>query len=179
MDFILSIWLTDVPPLTAGFCRLILVCSVIDATTGVLNTAITATGKIRGYQIGIALSFFLDFIIAFILLFFEVNPILVFASRLLTRGLINMFIGLYHVQNKVRYKISYFMKGVLLPVIVSTLITFPFCLFMMKLYTGWQLLIITSIWSIISVSGCVWFVIFSKDDRKRVKLLLIEKGYGF
>lgn len=51
MEFVLSVWLGDnVPMFTKEFCQLILICTIIDATTGVYNTTITATGKIRWWN---------------------------------------------------------------------------------------------------------------------------------
>ena len=60
MDFVLHLWLGQVPQYTVEFCRLIVLCTVIDATTSVYNTAVTATGQIRNYQIGVSISFVLD-----------------------------------------------------------------------------------------------------------------------
>ncbi len=168
MDYILGIWLTDVPPLTAGFCRLILVCSIIDATTGVLNTAITATGKIRGYQIGIAFSFVLDLICAAILLVCKVNPILVFASRILTRGIINMFVGLYFSSKQVGYKTLHYVKSVVLPVVIVLLISLPIGIVLTRHFSEWRLLLLSVLSTALMVGVGTWWVIFSKQERNRV-----------
>ncbi len=50
-DYILSIWLMEVPEHTALFVRLILILSLSDSLAGPLVTAMVATGKIRNYQI--------------------------------------------------------------------------------------------------------------------------------
>lgn len=175
MDYILDIWLTEVPPLTADFCRLILLCSVIDATTGVLNTAITATGKIRGYQIGIAISFTLDLICAALLLWCDVNPVLVFASRILTRGIINMFVGLYFSEKRVGYKKAHYFKSVLMPVFVVLLISIPVELSLLAYFEDWQLLLFSVLLSMILVGGGTWFVLFSKQERSRISAMILKR----
>lgn len=172
MDYILTIWLTDVPPLTADFCQLILVCTVIDATTGVLNTAITATGQIKGYQIGIAISFILDLLCATILLINKVNPVLVFASRILTRGIINMFVGLYFSRKYVNYEPFHYVKSVIFPISTVLLLTIPIITLLTMYYEGWRLLGISILYSVFAVSICTWFIILSKQERTHMLTLL-------
>ena len=114
MDFILEIWLgDDVPEYTAGFCRMVLICTLFDATTGVYNTAITATGRIRNYQILISLSFLLDLLLSFAMLYRGLEPVLVFSSRILTRGILNMVIGLYFINRYMGFDISGYIHSVL------------------------------------------------------------------
>lgn len=50
---LLSIWLTDVPPLAPLFLRLSLLCTVTTLYGGTMYTAIIATGKIKGYQLAV------------------------------------------------------------------------------------------------------------------------------
>ena len=51
MDFILGIWLKNVPAYTIPFVRLILVWSLIETINGPLYMAIQSTGKIKLYQL--------------------------------------------------------------------------------------------------------------------------------
>lgn len=50
-EYILGLWLEDVPPHTANLCRLAIISVYIDALTGPLNTAVLSKGNIRAYQI--------------------------------------------------------------------------------------------------------------------------------
>ena len=176
MDFVLNLWLVDVPPLTADFCRLILISSVIDATTVVLNTSITASGKIKNYQIGISVSFILDLICAAILLLCKINPILVFASRILTRGIINMLIGTYFAEKQINYTILHYFKSVLLPVIGVILISLPLVIALNIYITGWKLFVFTTLSSIFTIGIGLWFVILSKNERNIIVLLFKIKS---
>lgn len=49
-DAILKIWLGILPEYAAGFCRLVIVDSLIISLSGTLMTAFQATGKIKKYQ---------------------------------------------------------------------------------------------------------------------------------
>ena len=80
MSFILNIWLDVVPDYTVEFCLWIVAGSLIDATTGPYYAGIMANGNIKRYQIAISLSFLLDFIIIFILLYLGVSPAWIFIN---------------------------------------------------------------------------------------------------
>lgn len=168
MDFILHIWLGNVPQYTTEFCQLILICSVIDATTGVFNTAITATGNIKHYQLGISISFFLDLLIALLLLIMGAHPALVFGSRILTRGIINMFIGLYFVNNLVNFDIVNYFKSVLFPVITTILVSLPLVYFISDNYTEWNKIVLSSIVSSLMLMICLAIVLMDDTERNQI-----------
>lgn len=175
MDFVLQIWLSEVPQYTIEFCKLILVCSVIDATTGVFNTAITATGNIRGFQIGISISFLLDLIAAATLLMMHFHPAFVFGSRILTRGLINMCIELYFVKKQLSFNLLQYGKDVLLPICLTVLITMPLMLVIKHTFSGWLALIFSCGASLASIVVLVYFLFLSKIEKIAVRNLLIQK----
>lgn len=50
-DFLLSLWLKNVPQYSVGFVRLVLIFPLIESLNGPLWISIQATGKIRAYQI--------------------------------------------------------------------------------------------------------------------------------
>ncbi len=50
-DFLLSLWLKNVPQYSVGFVRLVLIFSLIESLNGPLWISIQATGKICAYQI--------------------------------------------------------------------------------------------------------------------------------
>ena len=176
MDFLLHFWLGNVPEYTKEFCQLILVCSIIDATTSVLNTSITATGKIKTYQILIALSFILDFTCAFILLKIRLHPALVFSSRILTRGFINMLIGLCSAQKLISFPIKLYVKEVVVPILKTLIITMPIAL--ISVSDGWIKCIVSIILCIISVSVSTLFIIMKREERAALTYALKNRLYG-
>ena len=169
MDFILHLWLgNNVPQYTSEFCSLILICTIIDATTGVYNTTITATGNIKQYQLFISLSFLLDLICCSIMLMCEINPIYVFGSRIFTRGIINMFIGLYYVKRYVNFNIVQYSNEVLLKIFYTLLFTIIPIYYIAKITDGWVQLISTGFFSFILDSFCVFMFIMSHSERNIV-----------
>lgn len=169
MDFILHLWLTEVPAYTTEFTQLILICSTIDATTGVYNTAITASGKLKKYHLLISCSFILDLIISFILLTFKIHPAIVFCSRILTRGILNMIIGLYFTRVYLNFNLRNYFRDVLLPITLTILITIPVNLCIYHLYDGFIKFFISSFLSLLLIFICSIFIIMDKDERIMIK----------
>lgn len=179
MDFLLNLWLVDVPQYTVEFCQLVLICSVIDATTGVFNTAITANGNIKAYQLLISGSFLFDFLSAFLLLFFHFNPVIVFASRILTRGFINMFIGLFSCKKKIYFSPYKYTKSVLVPISITMILSLGPAIYLKYIeISKWGFLILSTIWSLISVSGCLLLIVMTKDERKSILSSIFNKLKG-
>lgn len=178
MSFILNIWLGDnVPQYTTEFCQLILICTIIDATTGVYNTTITATGKIKKYQIFISLSFLLDLLISFVLLYIGIYPVAVFGSRIVTRGFLNMFIGLFSMKKQINFDVRQYNKIVLLPVVGTIILSVLPIYCVVGITSGITRFITTSLVSIILVSICILFVIMNKNERA-VLLSRIKRNNG-
>lgn len=50
-EFILDLWLKDVPAHTTNLCRLSIISVYLDSLTGPLNTAVMSKGRIKKYQI--------------------------------------------------------------------------------------------------------------------------------
>lgn len=178
MDFILRLWLTEVPLYTTEFCQLILVCTVIDATTGVFNTAITATGNIRNYQICISCSFLLDLLCAYLMLVKGFSPPLVFGSRIVTRGLLNMLFGFYFSQRQLQFIVWQYISSVLLPISATVLISVPLIYLIAEHTDGWMQIIFTTLASGILVGLCLICFIFSKAERVQVIGIIHRKIHG-
>lgn len=178
MDFILEIWLgDDVPEYTAGFCRMVLICTLFDATTGVYNTAITATGRIRNYQILISLSFLLDLLLSFAMLYRGIEPVLVFSSRILTRGILNMVIGLYFINRYMGFDISGYIHSVLLKILSVIAITGLPSYMIYCNTSGLSRFLSTSVYAVIATMVFVLYFLMSKEERIAV-LTKIERKFA-
>lgn len=176
MGFILSLWLgNNVPMYTKEFCQLILVCTIFDATTGVYNTTITATGKIKYYQTAISLSFLLDLACCYVLLVCSINPVFVFGSRIMTRGIINMLISLYFVKSYTHFDILNYSKTVLLNIILTMIISILPVYFIAKVTDGWICLISTSLVSVLLITICSLYIIMTQSERQSVLSKLLRK----
>lgn len=175
MKFILQIWLTNVPNYTVEFCQLILVCSIIDAISGVFNTAITATGEIKKYQIFISISFLMDLCFAGLLFIIGLNPILVFASRILTRGILNFAIGLHYSRKTLKFPVMSYIKNSLVPIIVTLGLCTLVVLSIPRSIGDVQYLFVSSFVSICVTACCSYYILLSRNERQKINAFINNK----
>lgn len=66
LDYLLLIWLKDVPDYTSSLCRLMIVGAMIDALSAPLYVTIFATGKIKNYQITISIVLLMNIVLSYV-----------------------------------------------------------------------------------------------------------------
>lgn len=175
MPLVLKLWLENVPNYAAEFCQLILVCVIIDAITGSYNAAIMATGKIRNYQMAISISFLLDLLISYVLLKFGIVPYLVLLSRIATRGLTNMAIGLFYIRKELGFKIKEYLKTCIFPITTTFLICLPVLFLVTQYSNGWTRLFLSTISISVIMILCVMYIILERHERTYILSLLKNK----
>ena len=175
MGFVLDIWLKEVPQYTIEFCQLILACTIIDATTGVLNTSITATGRIKSFQIAISISFFCDFCMALMLLTLHVNPVFVFGVRIMMRGFINMLIEFYFTNQVLSFNIASYLREVMLPIVLTFMLTIPPVWFICMFTSGVQKFILSCLCASILNLVCLVCFIMNANERMAAIEMIREK----
>lgn len=175
--YILNIWLKDVPEYSVAFCRLILVCSVIDATTGPYYATIMATGNIKFYQICISIVFCLDIIFICVMFYMGVGAEYILYSRIATRGVLNMFVGLFFLKRQLNFDVLYYINKVLLPICMYIIILLPIILLLMYHFSNLTLLV-SSILFICTIGVIVpTFLILNYSERELIKSILLSKIY--
>lgn len=170
MPLVLTVWLGNVPKYTVEFCQLILVCSLFDGLTGSYYCAITATGKIRKYQIALSCSFLLDLVLSISLMSIGIQPEKVLYSRIATRGVLNMLIGLFFMEKLINFQIKGYVVKVVLPITLLTLVLACSGEVFKYYFTGWNLLLL-SIASCLVLMIIVCNFILSQSEKNNIKLL--------
>ncbi|MGM9848058.1 MAG: lipopolysaccharide biosynthesis protein [Muribaculaceae bacterium] len=93
IDFILKIWLDNVPMLTSDFCILTIIFSLIEIVTGTLLMVIYAEGNIKKYQIVSGFLYISSLPIAYLLLWLDFSP----QTALISKVIISFIILAYRV----------------------------------------------------------------------------------
>ena len=75
-DYVLGLWLKNVPEYAAQFLIMVLAMNLVTSMGGPLNTAMQATGNIKKFQIVVSVIMCCDIPLAYLLLSFEVEPYL-------------------------------------------------------------------------------------------------------
>lgn len=144
MSLVLSLWLGEVPEYAIAFCRLMLICCLFDGLTGSYYCAITATGNIKIYQTAISLSFILDLIISLLLMISQISPTYLLYSRIATRGMLNMFVGLFLMRKQLCFEVGTYLKNVVSPLMAFSAIIIVLCMVLIYYFNSWNLLLISS-----------------------------------
>ena len=83
MPYILHLWLKNVPDYTVAFCRLMLICALIQQLSNGMMTLIQANGKIGFYQCTIAVVICLNIPLAYLMLKIQLPPEVVVVSMII------------------------------------------------------------------------------------------------
>lgn len=168
INMILAIWLGHVPDDAGYFCQLLIVCSIIDAVTGPFNCAIMATGKIARYQIAISISFLLDLFVSLVLFNLGITPYLILISRIMTRGVLNGFIGLYFIKAFIGHDVKEYLRKTLAPIMMQLIIIVPIAYLIYVYFEGVRLLLVSvSVIAVVYVITC-YYILFTASEREYI-----------
>lgn len=175
MNFVLDIWLDQVPKYADGFAQWFIIASLLNALSAPLWISVYASGDIKRYQIVVSLIFFSDILIVLALFeFFEVTPV----AALIVKAFINLivvFVRLVFAKKAVpEFSILDFMKNVVLRIFIVGLSCFVMCI-LLKSHGDYEIHGILYTLIVVVVSFLLSFIVgFSKQERKSI-ILLIKK----
>ena len=172
MDFILHVWLKDVPEYATEFCQLVLICSLVASISNLLAQVARAYGKIRKYQIYVSVFLFLNFPLSYFVLKMGASPLATMVVNICIQGAL-LFVRLYITKPMIGLSIADFTKRVLLPIVKITIISAVLpCWCAYKLQTGWIHFIIICIVSLVCSIASVLMFGVSVNERAYIKGVL-------
>lgn len=122
-EFVLKIWLKDVPEHTANFLRLVLVPGLLYTLANPIIMSVHATGKLKKFQIveGSLLLMIVP-IAYFFLKLFDIEPEWVFVVHIVVE-LFTQYARLRIVLPMIKMDLSDYIKGVIYPVLIVSVLT--------------------------------------------------------
>ena len=114
---ILTLWLTEYPPYTATFVRLLLCVSMVETIANPLMVGASATGRIKRYQLTVGTCMLCTIPVAYVALKFGAGPQTVFWSLLLTTLAAQLFRMLL-CRGLFGFSVRDFLVQVLLPLLI-------------------------------------------------------------
>lgn len=156
-QFILELWLENVPEYTSIFIKLILVSALIDSIVGSIETVVQATGKIRQYQFGLGVIFLLTLPVSYILLKFGFSAISVFVVGVFS-SIIGVLWRLFMLRKIISFSIIEYIRSVCAPIFIVTIVSFALTVLLKKFIgtLNWG-----AVCDIIIIFGAIIFVILS------------------
>lgn len=127
VDFLLSVWLVEVPPYTAIFIRIMILISYFDALGYSMTVAVNATGENRSYQLWVSGTMLLICPFSYLCLKLGLPPYSVFIIHFILGGIAHFF-RLFWVHKKIDLPYKPYVKYVLIQgggvVLFSSLLIF-------------------------------------------------------
>lgn len=172
-DFVLSVWLGNVPEYAADFARWTLVFLLADALAGPLWMSVQATGKIRNYQMIVSAFIFTNLPLCVLLLWCGFSPVWVLACRAGINVLTTLW-RVFYLRGKVGLPSWKYLREVVGKVLcVSAAATCVPALIWLGVpaESAWTRLFASCAVSVVCVAGSVWFLGFSKHERDALRAI--------
>ena len=166
-EFILKIWLKNIPQYSIIFVQLTIVLALIDSISYPLITLQRATGKIKYYQIVCGTIHLCNFPIAWLLLKTGSSPQAVFKAAIII-AIVNTFVRLFMTKRCVDIKIKSFLIDVILRLSIISLSTSSIIYLLKKAISSHEILLI-----IISIM-VTFAIIITLGIKKEEKTWAIE-----
>ena len=115
-DYVLSIWLVEVPNYAVVFVQWILIYSIVNSLNNPIWTAVMAVGKLRSVVLVGSNIFLLAFPISFILLKFGYDPYIVYPVCAIMR-IVFLVVSIKYLQRNITISLLEFTKCVAVPII--------------------------------------------------------------
>lgn len=165
---LLNIWLTEIPPYTITFCRIILLTSLFSQATIGLASGLEAIGKIKiiHLSVGIIKLLALPFGWYFLKCGFPPQSMLlcIFASEIIS-SIIRVTVSHYYISYSLK---AFLMTTILRPTLICVL-AYPLLSYIWEISKHSVLNTIAFlIFSIILVCGITFFVALKKDEKDRI-----------
>ncbi|MCL2007830.1 MAG: hypothetical protein FWG77_07050 [Treponema sp.] len=173
-EFVLQIWLRNVPDYTVIFTRIILLAALLEAITNPLTVSINATGKIKNITLISGLLAFANLPISFFFLKIGFKPESVLIIKTILLFLTFSWLVIYSI-SKIKLPILLFIRHTLIPIFVISLITIIITTSINGIFSGWVNLIITCIASSLSIIILVYIIGLDTNERTSLQAFMKSK----
>ena len=176
IDYILHLWLVNVPPHTNIFIIIILYRSLTSSLVTTSNTIVRSTGKVKSYELclnGISILFFIASY-----LFFKIDSdiYMPFLMLLISQLFVNIYV-IYRSCKSIHMKYQYYLVDVFLRMILP----FTICIIVLKLILKNSFtfidFILQSFISIITIILSEYFIGLNKEERLYIKKIISKVIY--
>lgn len=172
IDFILRVWLKNVPEYTSVFCIFILLYTLLEALSAPMWMTVQATGKIRTYQLIISSIIGLNFFISYAFLKLGFSPLIVLQVKCCL-DVVYLVIRLWFMRKMVNYSVGYFVKEVLLPIFVISVLSMGMISLAISVVEKelYKLLISCTVFILAYIPACYYIALSSSERRIILKFV--------
>ena len=178
MDYLLSLWLCQVPDFTSQFCVFTLIYSMFDVLAYPFLVGAAANGNIRSYYTINGIILISSVPLAYLALRYGFNPLSVYYIQL-ALFIILLFFRVYYGAKLIDYPLRNILAKILKPVILVALFGYMFSFiihnFVVQKDCTLLMVLLDSIVSVLVIISVVYFIGLSKKERKVVEKVFINK----
>ena len=174
IDFILNLWLVEVPSHAVAFTQIMLIEASLEAMSTPTASANQATGKIKYYQMIIGIIGIMNLPISYIALKMGTNVEMVYIISLVLQFTIVLHRAFYLRKIKDGIGIQIVSK-IYFPCIITGIIAFAICHFLYNIPTTLLYTLLTCIYEALIVIILGYFMVLNKEERTFVKRFLFKK----
>lgn len=174
MDYILSVWLTEVPSYTAEFSICIILSLLIESYSGSMWMAVQAIGKIKRYQIIISLLYLLNFVGSFILLVWGYSPVSVFIIRIVISLLI-LWARAYLLNKMVNISLMRFFMNVVLRSLLVYVLSIGMTYYISNMVDGFVGFCMVVLTSLLCSAFLICLFGFEKADKEVLRRMVYNR----
>lgn len=171
IDYVLGLWLKDVPRYTSIFIILVIIDSIVNSFFGTpLMTSLSATGTIRNYQIVVSSVILLVVPCSYFLLKLGCDAPSVFIAMILV-SLISGFTRLLFCKKLIGFSLYKFFRQVVMPIVLTFIVAVPIPVFIRLRYfveDNLQCALMTSVIALIISLICGWFIGLNVSEKSMI-----------
>ena len=179
IDYILSLWLHEVPVYVSGFIKLLMVNSCVVSLTGSISALVEANGNVKYTQICYTIVMILSTCGSYFLLSHKFSPNSIY-YMLLFSTVGSMIIRLYFAKRYNLIRLKDFLK-----VLLSSIFPLCFCYFFifyiifefLSNSQGLEAILISFVISIVFLPLYGYFIFLSSTEKGLINSLLHKKNY--
>ncbi len=178
VEYVLGIWLVNVPAHAANFVVLVLLYSLIECLVTPVITGVLAEGNIRSYEITLTFIYLVNFFASYVCLKMGLPVESIFVMNIIFKIFVLIAL-LLHSRSKYSFPILQFIKECLIPAVLVFCISFSF----MYIISGNNLMsfgafIVRTFVIVIFTIATVFMVGLSKAEKKYIYYFFMEKIRG-
>lgn len=168
IDYVLTLWLGEIPEHTKVFTVLALIDALILSITDSILTGVQATGKVKVYQITVGGLALLNLPISYIALCVSNNPVIPFVVSIVV-DIAMTFARLFNFKRVHSFSVLQYCQRVLIPLIVVTVTTTTVDLLFLSDAQNFIYLIWNTIGSIFVMLTVVYCIGLNYNERQLIK----------
>ena len=174
MEFVLNLWLNQIPDYTVLFTQLVLINALIDSVNGPAIAAALATGRIKKFEIITGGLMILNLPMSYILLFWGCAPELTMIVSIVL-SLVTIIIRSFILEKLMGYKVVDYMANVFFPLLMIGLLSFIFVYFIGKCIPNAVIhFFVTSIVAVLLLSIFTFFIALTSSERSTTKKYILR-----